>query len=350
MSCPKVSVIIPSYNQARYLGEAIESVLGQTYRNIELIVINDGSTDDSLKMARSYGDSLRLIDQSNQGRSAARNRGIEAATGAFIKFLDADDLLDRECIRLQLQAMGPEDPWNESEIWVFEDRLTVRQAEARAPTPAPLATRLLMDGIPPAAPLVRAPVIKSQRFRLGCWYGEDQLFWNDVWQWLGHPRTMPFVSQARYYYRIHPEQTTARKLQREWTLHLCQLLESWEQSGYHDREALHLAMHRLAYTLSTCYGYEPVSRKDEALRARRLMHRISRLLGNSGTLPLLYLETRKFLTQFSLILYRLFREAGLNLPGIRLPCHFMGRDDRCDELISPTHQPESEGHSASGGQ
>lgn len=87
-----ISVIIPSYNYARYLGEAIDSVFAQTYPAMEVIVVDDGSTDNTSGVLAAYGGRIRAIRQQNQGVSAARNTGIRAACGEYIAFLDADDL------------------------------------------------------------------------------------------------------------------------------------------------------------------------------------------------------------------------------------------------------------------
>ncbi len=87
-----VSVVIPCYNQGRYLGDAIASVLRQTYRNFEIVVIDDGSTDNTPEIAR-MEPRVRCFSQPNQGLSAARNRGIREGRGAFFVFLDADDRL-----------------------------------------------------------------------------------------------------------------------------------------------------------------------------------------------------------------------------------------------------------------
>ncbi len=89
---PLVSVIMPAYNTARYIREAIDSVLDQDYGNKELIVIDDGSTDGTLDIVRSYGDRLTLITQQNQGSAVARNAGLAAARGEYIAFLDSDDV------------------------------------------------------------------------------------------------------------------------------------------------------------------------------------------------------------------------------------------------------------------
>jgi len=88
----KISVIIPLYNKSSYIARALNSVLNQTYQNFEIIVVDDGSTDDGAKIVRGFIDPrIRLIDQENRGVSAARNRGVDEAISDFIAFLDADD-------------------------------------------------------------------------------------------------------------------------------------------------------------------------------------------------------------------------------------------------------------------
>jgi glycosyltransferase involved in cell wall biosynthesis len=87
-------VVIPCYNQAHFLGEAIESVLSQTYHHFEIIVVDDGSTDESSEVASRYGEEgVLLIRQQNRGLAGARNRGLEGAKGEYVVFLDADDRL-----------------------------------------------------------------------------------------------------------------------------------------------------------------------------------------------------------------------------------------------------------------
>jgi glycosyltransferase involved in cell wall biosynthesis len=97
-----ISVIIPVYNGATYLGEAIESVLAQTLAPAEIIVVDDGSTDGSAAVADRYAPSVRVIRQPNAGCGAARNTGVRHARGAYLAFLDADDLWTPD--KLQQQA------------------------------------------------------------------------------------------------------------------------------------------------------------------------------------------------------------------------------------------------------
>lgn len=99
-----ISIIIPSYNQQEYLCDAIDSALAQTVP-CEIIVIDDGSTDDSLEIARRYGNKIKLISQVNKGLASARNTGIMNATGDWILPLDADDMLKENCVEKMLEVI-----------------------------------------------------------------------------------------------------------------------------------------------------------------------------------------------------------------------------------------------------
>lgn len=91
---PLISIIVPTYNVEKYIRTCIESILAQTYRNIEVIIVNDGSTDQSLAVISDLicsHHNIKVINQKNQGLSVARNTGIDAATGKYIAFVDADD-------------------------------------------------------------------------------------------------------------------------------------------------------------------------------------------------------------------------------------------------------------------
>jgi len=100
-----VSIVIPAYNYAKYLPTAIDSALGQNYPAIEVIVIDDGSTDETPRVGAAYGEKIRYIRQTNAGLSAARNRGLAEARSEYVVLLDADDLLDPEMVAVSLDAM-----------------------------------------------------------------------------------------------------------------------------------------------------------------------------------------------------------------------------------------------------
>jgi glycosyltransferase involved in cell wall biosynthesis len=97
-----VSIIIPTYNYGRFLRDAIDSALAQTYPPIEIIVVDDGSTDDTPQVLAEYGECIRVIRQNNRGVAAARNRGIAAANGDYLVFLDSDDILKPHSLELEI--------------------------------------------------------------------------------------------------------------------------------------------------------------------------------------------------------------------------------------------------------
>ena len=104
MGEPLVSTVIPSYNYGHFVTEAVESALAQTYPNQEILVIDDGSTDDTRERLAPYMDRIRYIYQTNRGLSASRNVGIRQAKGEWIAFLDADDVWHPRKLEVQLKA------------------------------------------------------------------------------------------------------------------------------------------------------------------------------------------------------------------------------------------------------
>ncbi len=103
---PRVSVVIPAYNGALFIGEALESLLNQSCPADQIIVVNDGSTDETAEILRGYADKIQIIDQPNAGVAAARNRGLAAAEGDLVAFLDQDDLLLPDKLRRQVDCLA----------------------------------------------------------------------------------------------------------------------------------------------------------------------------------------------------------------------------------------------------
>ena len=110
MRHPLISIIVPAYNSARYLAEALDSALAQNYEPKELIVVDDGSTDETSQIIARYGNRLEALRQPNQGSAVARNAGIAASRGEYIAFLDADDLWlpDKLCVQARYLDRHPE--------------------------------------------------------------------------------------------------------------------------------------------------------------------------------------------------------------------------------------------------
>lgn len=100
-----VTVVIPNFNGAKYLNDSIDSVLAQDYTNIEIVVVDDGSTDESLAILERYGTKITLIKQRNKGSAAARNAGINLASGEYVALLDSDDIWKDNKIRIQISLL-----------------------------------------------------------------------------------------------------------------------------------------------------------------------------------------------------------------------------------------------------
>lgn len=117
-----VSVIIPAYNTKKYIAKCLDSTINQTYTNLEIIVIDDGSPDELFRLVEKYkakDNRIKLYRQDNKGLSGARNKGIENSTGEYILFLDSDDWLERDSIKRLVENIYN----NKSDI-VMPDRYT----------------------------------------------------------------------------------------------------------------------------------------------------------------------------------------------------------------------------------
>lgn len=104
-----ISCVVPAFNAERYLGEALDSILAQKHRPIEVVVVDDGSTDGTSDVATSYPNEVRCIRQENGGPAAALNRGIKEARGEFVSFLAADDLWHEEKLALQMAEFAADE-------------------------------------------------------------------------------------------------------------------------------------------------------------------------------------------------------------------------------------------------
>jgi glycosyltransferase involved in cell wall biosynthesis len=149
---PTVTVIVPAFNAERYLGEALASIRDQTLKDLEVIVVDDGSTDDTINVAERFANALPLsiVCQSNRGPSAARNTGIRQATGRFCAFLDADDIMDRELLQAQVKRFqsDPELGLVFTDITTFDEGGIINPSHwnfARKRGDRPVIDRLLLD-------------------------------------------------------------------------------------------------------------------------------------------------------------------------------------------------------------
>lgn len=178
---PLISVIMPAYNADKYIARAIDSVLGQTYAQWELLVVNDGSTDTTPQIAQDYAEKdprIQVINQSNQGVSAARNKGLDHAQGTFIAFIDSDDYYDLTFLEKLLARMIETDC-----DLVYAGALHEKENKIQgAPYPEmnllECYARSLVEYIAFYATLIKRDFLEKHqiRFTVGCSVGEDQEF------------------------------------------------------------------------------------------------------------------------------------------------------------------------------
>ena len=147
-----ISVVIPAWNAARYIGDAVDSVLSQSAVPQEIIVVDDGSTDDTTECVRRFGSRVTLIAQSNAGAAAARNRGITEAKGAAIALLDADDLMAPRRLELQgaLLASDPQCAVVLGQQLAFRSKQELLALKSDAPDPA-----AIRPGYVPSVAMIR---------------------------------------------------------------------------------------------------------------------------------------------------------------------------------------------------
>lgn len=214
MNCEKVSIIVPVYNAEPYLGETLESLLAEGYPNVEIIVVNDGSTDNSLAIAQEFANKhshIHLINQPNAGVCCARNHGIREAQGKYILPVDADDLLVSGFIQWAVSVMDTND-----DVRVVVPKAEFfgnKEGEWHLPTFTPqlLAHRNM---IPATALYRRADWERVGGYCEEIQAREDWEFWIHILKDGGHVLTSP---QLGLRYRIHADskRTTDRRLKHQ---------------------------------------------------------------------------------------------------------------------------------------
>jgi len=197
-----VSVVIPVYNGERYLGEAFDSVMSQGHRPIEVIVVDDGSTDNTETVARRFSDSITYIQQENRGPASARNRGLQLSHGDIISFLDADDLWSENKLSLQLARLT-DNPFAEIVLGLSQPMKLHAEEEGNAHFEKwhdPFCALLLSAGV-----FRKSVFEKVGLFDETLYYGEDT-------DWFMRARemgvSMAIVEDVTLFYRRHESNMT----------------------------------------------------------------------------------------------------------------------------------------------
>ncbi|MBM4035209.1 MAG: glycosyltransferase [Planctomycetes bacterium] len=215
MLLPRVSVIIPAFNAERYLRETLQSVLAQTYRDLEVIVVDDGSTDGTAALAETFASEVaqasrlcpvRVIRQANAGPSAARNRGIREARGELIAFLDSDDLWLPDKLAEQVPLFGGTGVPPVGLVYCHAERMDsegrpLPTAQAPKPVGRVFKDFLLRNHCPTSAAVVRRQCFEA------CGYLPEDMVWAEDWHlWLRLARRYDFAAVPRILvrHRVHP--------------------------------------------------------------------------------------------------------------------------------------------------
>lgn len=205
MSEPLVSIIIPAYNAEQYLQAAIESALGQSYPNKEIIVVSDGSTDRTVEIANGFGLPVRCIEKENGGVSSARNAGIEGAKGDYVAFLDADDIWRPAKLERQLRKLvGSDDDVSHTAFSVVDEGLVEIEVTSCGSVPVKTEDFFLLGnivGTPSTVVAKRTLFEEIGGFDQNLSYCAD---W-EMWMRLSTVSSFAYVEEPLVLYRQHEE-------------------------------------------------------------------------------------------------------------------------------------------------
>ena len=269
-AAPRVSVVIPTYNRARCLAEAVDSVLAQEEAEVELIVVDDGSTDGTAHMLAGYGEAIRVLRQENRGVSAARNAGIAAAQAELLAFLDSDDVWLPGKLRAQVDffAARPEALICQTEeLWVKNGRRVNPGRRHRKRGGMIFEASLELCLVSPSAVMIRRELFERVgRFDEGLPACEDY----DLWLRVSRRFPVHLIEAALIVKRGgHPDQ-----LSRGWGLDryriasILKLLEGGDLTDGQRRAAVHVLRRKCAVYAGGCRTRGRVS---EAERYEGLM-------------------------------------------------------------------------------
>jgi len=208
----KVSIIIPVYNIENYIPKCIESVINQSYKDLEIILVDDGSTDDSNNICQHYAkedERIKVTQQDNSGVSSARNKGLVYATGSYIIFIDGDDIIDANTIKYMIKNL-PKDDSNNTLVSCastrFQDSIGVKntgEENTQLKREDAIANILYMKNMSstPCGKLIPSKIAKSIKFNPKTTIAEDLDYIYRVMQKIDNEI---FINRNLYYYRITP--------------------------------------------------------------------------------------------------------------------------------------------------
>ena len=284
-----VSIIIPAYNCDAYVAEAIESVLAQDYPEKQIIVVNDGSSDNTLEVLRSFGDSIHVIDQVNAGPPKARNSGLKAVGGEFVAFLDADDVwlpgkLSAQVAHLQAHPdVGT--VFTNWHVWSVDPDGEFRIPTATCPPKAGVQlieqrsgwmyTRLLLEcHLLTTTVMMRSMLIRQiGAFDINLYNGDDY----DYWLRASRVAKIDKLDCTGAFYRVVPGSVSrkARPVNDEKIV-IEQALRRWGRRGPDHQELDESTMRRHLEDLTTQFAYSHLVLGDPRIALNNYMEVLKR--------------------------------------------------------------------------
>ena len=234
---PKVSIIVPIYNMDQYLNRCLESIINQTYENIEIILINDGSKDNSLEICKNYAkkdNRIMIIDQKNSGVSSARNSGLDKATGEYLAFVDPDDWIDLNAIEKMVNFAETE----KCDIAFFDYKINdeIKKSEKVKDkyNKENLSdfVKLLISGEVPGylwRLLIKKEIINNYRFKLDLPMAEDLIFILEI---LKNVKSLSKSKEAVYNYFLTENSITRGSDKYKRNLHNTFILNKYIKEIY----------------------------------------------------------------------------------------------------------------------
>lgn len=205
----KVDIIVPVYNRIQYLSEALESIYSQSYKNFQIIVVDDGSTDDVENMVKKYKGSIKYIYQKNQGVAAARNAGLKEADGEYLAFLDSDDVWMDNYLKEQVKFLedNPSIDVVCRPLYIFEDATKeyIKIIGSQIPVDSSIQKRILEGGIPPSGVLAKRKCFNNIFFDRSLKGDEDI----ELWFRLSQNNTIQYINFPLGRYRRHGNNWTS---------------------------------------------------------------------------------------------------------------------------------------------
>lgn len=203
---PIVSVIIPFYSGAEWLYEAIESVVNQTFKDFEIIVINDGSKENIDKIVEHFRHEIKLINKKNEGPASARNEGINRASGKYIAFLDSDDIWEKEKLEVQINAMEDENAvWSQTMLEYFGENIKNKIIDTSIYSGNVFPMCLISFRIQTSSVVVRKDALINNDIE----FPKDKRYGQDTYVWLELAKRYPILAINKTYTKFRIRENNA---------------------------------------------------------------------------------------------------------------------------------------------